>query len=186
MSARISVAKVGCRCFVAVLAVVVGSASGFAQPTAAPPANLVTISEFIVTSGQPSAEWLAELNVRGFAAVIYLAPPTVDDAVRDEPLIVARQGLTFVNIPIRFDNPTDRDFEIFASVLRSLASRKVLVHCQINLRASAMTFLYRAIVLQEKPEVAYEAVAGVWTPNGAWKRFIDAQLARNGIAFAPL
>ena len=176
----------GARIVVALLAAVLGSASAFAQRAAAPPPNLVAISELIVTSGQPSAEWLAELRVRGFDAVIYLAPPTVEDAVRDEPLIVARQGLTFVNIPIRFDDPTDRDFQTFASVMKGLASRKVLVHCQINLRASSMTFLYRAIVLKEKPEVAYEAVAGVWTPDGAWKRFIAAQLAKNRIAFEPL
>jgi hypothetical protein len=64
---------------------------------------------------------------RGSEAVIYLAPPTVSDAVRDEALIVARQGLMFVNIPIKFDNPTEKDFETFTSVLSALATRKVLV-----------------------------------------------------------
>ena len=85
--------------------------------------------------------------------------------MRDEHLIVARQGLTFINIPIRFDNPTEADFETFAAVLRGLGNRKVLVHCQINLRASSMVFLYRTIVHKEDPRVAYDAVSRVWVPD---------------------
>lgn len=87
--------------------------------------------------------------LRAFA--LYLAPPTVSDAVRDEAQIVARPALVFVNIPMAFDNPTEQDFEAFAGVLRGLAGRKVLVHCQINLRASTMVFLYRSIVGREGP-----------------------------------
>ena len=153
------------------------------RPTLAP--NVVEISPRLVTSGQPSAESLANLKALGFEAVIYLAPPTVHDAVRDEPLIVTRQGLTFINIPIRFDHPTEADFETFAGVLTGLGNRKVLVHCQINLRASAMVFLYRATVLKEDPRLAYEAVTKVWQPEAAWRRLIEEQLRKHKIAFEP-
>jgi protein tyrosine phosphatase (PTP) superfamily phosphohydrolase (DUF442 family) len=146
-------------------------------------ANVVEISPRLVTSGQPSAESLANLKALGFEAVIYLAPPTVHDAVRDEPLIVTRQGLTFVNIPIRFDDPTEADLETFAGVLTGLGNRKVLVHCQINLRASAMVFLYRATVLKEDPRIAYEAVTKVWQPDPAWRRLLEDQLRKHRIAF---
>lgn len=159
-------------------------ADALAQRPALGP-NVVEISPRLVTSGQPSAEALANLKALGFEAVIYLAPPTVHDAVRDEPLIVTRQGLTFVNIPIRFDHPTEADFETFAGVLKGLGNRKVLVHCQINLRASAMVFLYRAIVLREDPRLAYEAVTKVWQPEAAWRRLIEEQLRRHKIAFEP-
>ena len=145
--------------------------------------NMVEITPRLVTSGQPSAEALGRLKEQGFEAVIYLAPPTVPDAVREEPLIVARQGLTFVNIPVRFDNPTDEDFARFAAVLRALGERKVLVHCQVNMRASSMVFLYRAVHLKHEPRGAYDAVTRVWVPHGPWKRLIEGQLARNGIAF---
>ena len=149
----------------------------------APPPNLVVITDRLVTSGQPSAEWLATLRAQGFDAVIYLAPPTVPDAVRDEARIVASQGLAFVNIPIRFDAPADADYALFAATLQGLRGRKVLVHCQVNLRASSMTFLYRAVGLREDPDRAYDSVTRVWTPDGAWRRFMDDQLKRNGIAF---
>ena len=159
-------------------------ADAFAQRPALAP-NVVEISPRLVTSGQPSAESLANLRALGFEAVIYLAPPTVHDAVRDEPLIVTRQGLTFVNIPIRFDHPTEADFETFAGVLTGLGNRKVLVHCQINLRASSMMFLYRAIVLKQDPRIAYEAVTKVWQPDAAWRRLIEEQLRKHKIAFEP-
>ncbi len=145
--------------------------------------NVVEISPHLVTSGQPSAEALAGLKAQDFEALIYLAPPTVSDAVRDEQLIVTRQGLTFINIPIRFDNPTEADYETFASVLGGLGKRKVLVHCQINLRASSMMFLCRTIVLKDDPRAAYATLSGVWSPDGPWHRLIESQLQRHNIAF---
>ena len=155
-----------------------------AHAQSAPP-NLVAIDAKIVTSGQPSAAWLARLEAEGYEAVVYLAPATVPDAVRDEPLIVSRQGIVYVNLPIRFDGPTERDFDAFAGVMQGLRDRKVLVHCQVNLRASSMTFLYRAIVRREDPAKAYEAVAAVWSPHDAWMPYLRSMLARHGIAFEP-
>lgn len=155
-----------------------------AQPLDGAP-NRVVISPRLVTSGQPSAEALAGLAAQGFEAVIYLAPPTVSNAVRDEPLIVAKQGLVFVNVPIRFDNPTEQDFETVAAVLNALAERKVLVHCQVNQRASTMVFLYRAIVRKEDPRAAYEAVARVWVPEGAWKNLVLQLLQKHRVNFDP-
>ena len=64
-----------------------------AEPQAPP--NRVAVTECIVTSGQPSAAWLAIVKTPGIEAVIHLAPPTVHDAIHDEALIVGRQGLVF-------------------------------------------------------------------------------------------
>jgi protein tyrosine phosphatase (PTP) superfamily phosphohydrolase (DUF442 family) len=166
----------------AVLAVMGTSQSLAAQPLPAAP-NVVAITPHLVTSGQPSAKALAALGAQGFGADIYLAPPTVHDAVRDEALIVGRQGIVFVNIPMDFDNPTEQDYETFASVLGALSERRVLVHCQVNLRASSMVFLYRVIARKEDPHVAYEAVTGVWKPEGPWKRLIQDLLRKHGVAF---
>lgn len=166
-----------------VLCLIIASAP--ARPSPRPPPNLVTVSERVVTSGQPSPEWLESLKTQGFEAVIYLAPPTVPDAVKDEPQIVARQGLLFINIPVSFENPSERDVESFVGIMNALAQRKVLVHCQINLRASSMVFLYRVIVRKESPHVAYEAVSRVWQPNASWKRLIQSQLSNHGIEFDP-
>jgi protein tyrosine phosphatase (PTP) superfamily phosphohydrolase (DUF442 family) len=166
-----------------VATLVLGAASAQAPHIDAP--NVVPISAKIVTSGQPTAAALARLGAQGFEAVIYLAPPTVRDAVRDEAAIVERQGLAYVNIPIVFDRPTDADFDAFVRAMDRLRDRKVLVHCQVNLRASSMVFLYRAVVLKEPPGAAYDAVARVWSPEGPWKGLIVDVLRKNGIAFEP-
>ena len=147
--------------------------------------NRVEINPRLVTSGQPSAEALASLAAQGFEAVIYLAPPTVSDAVRDEAVILGKQGMVFVNIPIKFDSPTQKDFEAFTAVLSALSQRKVLVHCQINLRASSMVFLHRVISEKHDPRVAYDAVATVWSPDGRWKTLMQTLLRKNGVSFEP-
>jgi protein tyrosine phosphatase (PTP) superfamily phosphohydrolase (DUF442 family) len=171
------------RAWALLLVLVSSAASGQLKPGAAP--NIVEASPRLVTSGQPTAEALAGLRAQGFDAVVYLAPPTVSDAVRDEALIVGRQGLVFVNIPIRFDAPTEQDFDALAAVLKGLSERRVLVHCQINLRASSMVFLYRVIAAKEDPARAYEAVAAVWSPEGAWKRYLETMLRKHGVDFEP-
>lgn len=152
-------------------------------PLAAP--NVVPIHDRWVTAGQPTAAALAGLKAQGYEAVIYLAPPTVPDAVREEPQIVRGQGLEYVNIPIRFDAPTEADFDAFAEAIARLGGRKVLVHCQINLRASSMTFLHRVIVGKEPAEKAYDSVSRVWSPNAAWKAYIASMLRKHGVAFEP-
>lgn len=145
--------------------------------------NVVPISEKLVTAGQPTSESLAVLSKLGFQAVIYLAPPTVRDAVAKEPELIRNQGLEFINIPIQWSQPTAGDFQAFAEAMKRFQGRKVLVHCQANMRASAMTFLYRAIVAKESPSLAYEAVLKVWTPKDQWKEFMNAQLQKAGIPF---
>ena len=147
--------------------------------------NVVPISESLVTSGQPTAAALAGLSARGFGAVINLAPLTVPDAVRDEPEIVRKQGLSFINIPIAFGNPTDSDFQEFVTAMNGFKDKKVLVHCQVNMRASSMTFLYRVLIEHQNPEKAYESVARIWSPEGPWMHFIAAELKQGGIPFQP-
>lgn len=148
--------------------------------------NVVPIDDRLVTCGQPTAAALAGLGARGIRAVIYLAPPTVGDAVREEPAILERQGIEYINIPIPFGAPTEAHFEQFVAHMRRLAMVRRMVHCQVNLRASSMTFLYRAIILKEAPDKAYESVSRVWSPSGAWKPFIESMLKKHGVDYAIL
>ncbi|RZU02638.1 protein tyrosine phosphatase family protein [Rivibacter subsaxonicus] len=162
------------------------AAAGACQAaTPAPPPNLVQISTRLVTSGQPSAAWLQTLREQGFDAVIYLAPPTVADAVAQEPAIVKAQGLVYRNLPIDFQRPSSRDVDEFVRLMDGLSGRKVLVHCQVNMRASAMVFLYRATRLREDPQQAYEAVTRVWSPSAAWQRLLRDELQIHRVDFEP-
>jgi len=145
--------------------------------------NVVPLSPSLTTAGQPTRASLEALSALGYEAVIYLAPPSVPDAVPEEGTLVGSQGLTYINIPIRFNKPTDRDFEIFAAAVDALKDRRLLVHCQVNMRASSMMFLYRVLRGKEDPETAYQDVTRVWTPNGTWKEFIAAMLKKHQVAF---
>jgi protein tyrosine phosphatase (PTP) superfamily phosphohydrolase (DUF442 family) len=147
--------------------------------------NVVVISARLVTSGQPSASALAQMASQGFGAVIYLAPPTVSDAVRDEAAILERHGMAYMNIPIPFNHPTEAHFDAFAAALSQFVDRKVLVHCQVNMRASSMVFLHRVIIGREDAEFAYESVSRVWSPTGPWKSLMVAMLRKHGNAFEP-
>jgi uncharacterized protein (TIGR01244 family) len=161
------------------------ASTALAKPTEFTAPNLVNITPKLVTSGQPSADALNTLAQHGFEAVIYLVPANGPGAVADEAAIVRRQGLEYIHIPIRFDQPAAQDYEAFASAMARLGNRKVLVHCEINLRASSLVFLYRAIALKEDADSAYEAVTKVWSPRGAWKPFIQQALRKHRISFEP-
>ena len=147
--------------------------------------NIVEISPSLVTSGQPSARALAALAEEGFQAVIYLAPSSVSDAVANEPEILKTQGIEFVHIPIPFGEPTEAHFAQFAEQLTRLSSRKILVHCQVNMRASTMVFLYRVIVGNEPPTIAYSSVTKVWSPQGPWLSLVKRLLAQYRVDFEP-
>jgi len=157
----------------------------FAQAQKLTLPNEVVISDRLVTSGQPSAAALATLQANGFQAVIDLAPPTVANAVRDEGAILERQGIAYINIPVEFDNPSQADFETFIGSMAAMGNRKVLVHCQVNMRASAFVFLYRVIVMKEEPAKAYGAVSRIWSPTGKWKQLVQTQLRTHGSTFEP-
>ena len=146
-------------------------------------ANYVAATERLHTAGQPSAAALATLAEQGFELVVNLAPPTNQGAVAEEGKLVAEDGPTYVNIPVNWQQPTYEDFALFSAVMNGARDRKVLVHCQLNMRASAFTFLYRVIHEGVPPEQAMEALRAVWIPRDQWATFSADVLARHGVDF---
>ena len=145
---------------------------GHAQTAAKPiGVNYVAATERLHTAGQPDAATLATLGEQGFELVINLAPPNNQGAVADEGKLVAEHG------------PTYEDFELFSAVMNGARDRKVLVHCQLNMRASAFTFLYRVIDEHVPPEEAMKALSAVWIPKDQWATFTADVLKRNNIDF---
>ena len=85
-----------------------------------------------------------------------------------------------MNIPVEFGRPTAEEFRFFSDVLKASERRNVLVHCQVNMRASAFTFLYRVIHEAVPVNQALDKLYGVWTPDPVWKKFIEDTLAAYG------
>ncbi len=98
---------------------------------------------------------------------------------------MAKQGIEFVHIPIPFGSPQETHFLAVSAALVRLQPKKVLVHCQVNMRASSMLFLHRVLNGNENPELAYEAVAKVWSPAGAWRELLRTQLRKHNVNFQP-
>jgi protein tyrosine phosphatase (PTP) superfamily phosphohydrolase (DUF442 family) len=167
-----------------------GFAATAAEP-AAPPSpvagivapNVRVISPLLVTAGQPDRATLQRLKGEGYAAVISLAPSNTADAVPDQAEILAAQGIEFVHIPIPWQAPEAKHLDAMAAAMQRLKGKKVLVHCQMNMRASALTFLYRTIHEKEDPATAWRDVKPLWTPTDQWAEFINGQLRAHRIAF---
>lgn len=151
----------------------------------AAPANFVAVTERIHTSGQPTPAQLGALKSKGYAFVINLATPASASAVPEEGSLIARTGISYLNIPVDFRNPTHDDFELFSNMLRQAGSRRVLVHCQVNKRASVFTFLYRVVHERVTPDVAWRNVVSIWEPEPQWTQLIRAVLKRHNIAYDP-
>jgi protein tyrosine phosphatase (PTP) superfamily phosphohydrolase (DUF442 family) len=178
--------RVGCFIFCIGASVAAHAQRGEDGPADAIPAlaaNYVVVSEHIHTAGQPNAETLATLSDRGFELVVNLAPPTSPDAVAEEGRLVAASGAAYVNIPVNWQQPTTEDFDLFSAVMNGARDKQVLVHCQLNMRASAFTFLYRVVHGGVAPEAAFQGLSQVWVPRDQWAEFVNSTLAAHGIDY---
>ena len=88
--------------------------------------------------------------------------------------------ILYLNIPVRFSNPTGEDFRLFTDVMKSVATKNVLVHCQVNLRGTSFSYLYRVIYESAAEDETRSKLTGVWMPNPTWKKFIESVMAASG------
>jgi len=144
------------------------------------PANLVNWRPGLVSSAQPNAEWLARVKENKYDLVVNLAPPQSHGSLTNEGGIVGSKGVTYVNIPVDFSKPTAEDFRFFTEVLKASRERSVFVHCQVNMRGTAFTFLYRVIHEGADARESIAKLQSVWNPDPVWKRFIEETLAAHG------
>lgn len=142
--------------------------------------NYVENTPRISSAGMPTRAQFASIAGSGFGAVVNLAPDDALGAHRDERALAEAHGLRYVHVPIDFMAPSIADYERVAASLRDTADRRVLVHCQISLRASTFVFLYRVIELGEDPDTAFDDVTRVWQPSLQWREFIREVLRRHG------
>ena len=126
----------------------------------------------ITTSGQPTEAELAEIYALGVRHIVNLGLHTHEKALPDEAASVSRLGMTYIHIPVDFQNPTDQDFEKFCSVMEQLKDVPVHVHCIANARVSAFFYRYRRDVLGMDEARARADMEEVWRPKGVWAEFV--------------
>jgi uncharacterized protein (TIGR01244 family) len=126
----------------------------------------------ITTSGQPTEPQLAEIHALGVRHIVNLGLHTHEKALPDEAASVSHLGMTYIHIPVDFQNPTDQDFEKFCSVMAELNDVPVHVHCIANARVSAFFYRYRRDVLGMDEARARADMEEVWRPNAVWAEFV--------------
>jgi uncharacterized protein (TIGR01244 family) len=134
--------------------------------------NWRRLDDRITTSGQPTESQLAEIHALGIRHIVNLGLHTHEKALPNEAAGVNRLGMTYIHIPVDFQNPTDRDFDQFRSTMEQLKEVPVHVHCIANYRVSAFFYRYRRDVLGMDEAQARADMEQVWKPEGVWAAFI--------------
>jgi len=134
------------------------------------------------SAGQPSKEQLPLIKEAGYNRVIYIAFSNGRTAIPEEDQLVKDLGMDYLHIPVDFNNPTLRDFNAFADAMQREPESKTLLHCQVNARATAFSFLYRVIYQGADIAAAKADMNSVWTPNSVWRDFIFAVLDDRGMS----
>ena len=138
--------------------------------------NACAISPVWLTSGQPQRAHFAGLKAAGTMSVINLAMPASPGFLADEAALCAAQGMSYTHIPVPWEAPTRAHFERYCAAMEACAGQPVLVHCAMNKRVSAFTYLYRRLKLGVAEEQARADLAAVWNPEPVWASFIARTL----------
>ena len=161
-----------------------GSASAVeeADPALAEITNFRQYSSTFASSGQPSREQFSTIAENGFERIVYIAFTNNQNALPDADLVVKGLGMEYMQVPVDFNNPLPSDFYAFADSMRRNTDKKTLLHCQVNARATAFSFLYRVIYADVPLAQAKADMNTVWQPNEVWRDFIFTVLAENDIS----
>ena len=102
--------------------------------------NWRRLDDRITTSGQPTEQQLADIQALGVCYIINLGLHTHEKALPDEAASVDRLGMTYIHIPVNFQNPTHEDFAKFCAAMEQLKAVPVHVHC-IPITGSRPSFI---------------------------------------------
>ena len=138
--------------------------------------NYIKINELISTSGQPKIEELELIANEGFEVVINLAMPTTSNALENEDKIVSSLNMSYIHIPVDFENPKLSDLKLFLNILQALGANKVWIHCAKNYRVSAFMYVYHKYILHTPFEQIDLSIFDMWQPSLLWQELMKVQL----------
>ena len=134
--------------------------------------NYLQYSDIFASAGQPDREQLELLKKEGFERVVYIAFAGSKGAIADEDQVVKELGMDYVQVPVIWEAPQKSDFYAFAGAMQSAPTKKTLLHCQANYRATAFAFLYRVLYENVPLAEAKSDMNSIWHPDGAWKELV--------------
>ena len=138
--------------------------------------NYIKINELISTSGQPKIEELELIANEGFEVVINLAVLVTSNALENEDKIVSSLNMSYIHIPVDFENPKLSDLKLFLNILQALGANKVWIHCAKNYRVSAFMYVYHKYILHTPFEEIDLSIFEKWQPSLVWQELMKVQL----------
>lgn len=149
-------------------------------PALADVVNYRQYDPLFASAGQPTREQFQTIRNAGFDRVVYLAFSNSRNALADEDVVVKELGMDYLHVPVDWEQPRAEEFETFAAYMRQSPQAKTLLHCVVNARATAFSFLYRVIYQGVPVAQAKADMNTVWQPTETWRDFIFEVLARHG------
>ncbi|MDD9891626.1 MAG: protein tyrosine phosphatase family protein [Gammaproteobacteria bacterium] len=143
--------------------------------------NFRQYSDSFASAGQPTREQFQAIADQGFERIVYIAFTNNPNALPDADQLVKQLGMEYMQVPVDFSNPLPDEFYAFADSMERNRNKKTLLHCQVNARATAFSFLYRVIYDDVSVEEAKADMNTVWQPNEVWRDFIFEVLAQNDV-----
>ena len=130
--------------------------------------NLYRVSPGLLRGAQPAAEGFATLGELGVRTVINLRPG------RHENAACERNGLRYVEIPMRPWSFDEQDVVRFLEVVASAGHAPIFVHCRRGAdRTGMLVAVYRvAIEGWSKEDALEEMTRGPYGYNPAWKELV--------------
>lgn len=163
----------------------IDASAGTAEKTATALAEIINYRQYSpvhASSGQPAREQFEILKAAGFDRIVYIAFSHNGRAISDEDKLVKELGMGYLHIPVDFDSPRMDEFETFATYLLGAPEKRTLLHCQVNYRATAFSFLYRVIYDEVTVADAKADMNTVWQPDAVWRDFIFMVLGEHDIS----
>ena len=138
--------------------------------------NHIKINELISTSGQLKIEEFELIANEGFEVVINLAVPTTSNSLENEDKIVSNLNMSYIHIPVSFENPKISDLKLFINILQSLGANKVWIHCAKNYRVSAFIYVYHKYILHTPFEEIDLSIFDIWKPSLIWQELMKVSI----------
>ena len=141
-----------------------------------PTMNYHEIDEQLATGGHFVDGGLEDVREKGVQVVVDLR----DKPPAGQKETLAASGIQWINVPVVWKDPRPEDFERFVEVMGTHEGEHVLVQCQANYRASAMTYLYRVLIDGVPEETARKDLNAIWEPEGRWRDYMDSIIDSRG------
>ena len=147
------------------------------------PVNYLKYDASFSSAGMPDATFINTLAAQGVDHVVNIAPPDSRGSLDQEAELVAAANMTYLNIPVDWNAPTQADVEQFLTYMQTHSDANVFLHCQMNMRATAFAMLHRVINQGVPANTALQDMQHIWEPNKTWAELMNTAFERHQIEF---